>query len=471
MTAEHGPTDAFHFDVAAVGGGIAGLAAAITAAGEGASAVLLEKAPRAERGGNTRFADAQVRFPHDADQYCDRAYTPEEFRRDLIRISGGRASPDLVDALVGRAAETVDWLTALGVEWESGYPHTAGYRRTPVAGGQGLVDLLFRRAEGIGVAVSYETPARELLVDGGRIAGLRAVSPEGPVEVRSPAVVLASGGFQASREMRAAHLGPTAEEVVLRGSRHDTGDGIAIALAVGARPAGQWDGYHAAVIDARSLPVECGVTALYNFQMGIIVDAQGQRFLDEGEDFRDHTYVKFARAIIERAGGKAFCIFDQQAYSRPEFQRGWRPVGPPLMSDTIEGLAGALGLPPRSLAETVRRFNTAVQPGELDFDRLDGKSTRGASPPKSNWALPVEAPPFVALPVTGGITFTFGGLKVDREARVIHESGKPIPGLFAAGELMGELFYDNYPGATSVIRGAVFGRIAGRNAARMRQRP
>ena len=153
-------------------------------------------------------------------------------------------------------------------------------------------------------------------------------------------------------------------------------------------------------------------------------------------------------------------------YGRPEFDRAWRPVGPPTTADTIEELAVALGVPPQALADTVREFNAAVQPGELDLDRLDGKSTRGITPPKSNWALPLEAPPFVAVPVTGGITFTFGGLKVDGCARVLDTAGRLIEGLYAAGEMIGELFYYNYPGATSVLRGAVFGRIAGRDAAR-----
>ena len=199
--------------------------------------------------------------------------------------------------------------------------------------------------------------------------------------------------------------------------------------------------------------------------MGIIVDAQGQRFLDEGEDFRDNTYVKFGKAIIDEADGVAFCIFDRQMYGRPEFHRAWRPVGPPFTNDTIEGLATDLGIPPDGLARTVRDYNAAVQPGELDLDRLDGKSTAGVSPPKSNWALPLEERPFVAVPVTGGVTFTFGGLKVDASARVYDTAGRVIDGLYAAGELMGEVFYYNYPGATSVIRGAVFGRIASHEAA------
>ncbi len=454
-------------DVAVVGGGIAGLAAALSAAEAGASVALLEKAPLAERGGNTRFADAQFRFPHEADRFGARTYTPSEFRDDLMRLSRGRANPELIDVLTSRAAETVEWLSERGVAWDEGFPHTAGYRRRPAEGGRGLVETLFARCETAGVAVRYETAAEELLVDGrGRVAGVRARTPSGFVDVTARGgVVLATGGFQANVAMRVAHLGRFADGLILRGSRFDTGDGIRMALDIGAQPAGQWGDYHSAVIDARSPKTECGVTALYNFQMGIIVDAQGRRFLDEGEDFRDNTYVKFGKAIIEEADGLAFCLFDQQTYRRPEFQRAWYPVAPPAVAETLEELAAALGIAPDGLARTVREYNAAVQPGALDLDRLDGKGTRGIRPPKSNWALTIEERPFIGLPVTGGITFTFGGLKVDGGARVHDTAGRVIEGLYAAGELMGEVYYYNYPGATSVLRGAVFGRIAGREAA------
>ena len=455
------------FDVVAVGGGIAGLATALSAAEAGARVLLLEKAPREERGGNTRFADAQVRFPHEADRYGARSYSQAEFRDDLMRLSRGRANAELIDVMVRDAAEAVEWLSGHGVGWEEGFPHTAGYRRRPAGGGQGLVDTLHGRCEALGVAVRYETAARELLLDArGGVRGVRARSPAGLEEIEARGgVVLASGGFQANVQMRVAHLGRYADSLILRGSRHDTGDGITMALAAGAQAAGQWGDYHSAVIDARSPKTECGVTALYNFQMGIIVDARGRRFLDEGEDWRDNTYVKFGKAIVEEADGLAFCVFDQQTYQREEFQRAWYPVEPPVIAETIEALASDLGIDAAGLAQTVEAYNAAVQPGEYDLDRLDGKRTEGITPPKSNWALAIVEPPFVGVPVTGGITFTFGGLKVDASARVLDTSGRVIEGLHAAGETIGEVFYYNYPGATSVLRGCVFGRIAGAHAA------
>jgi len=462
-----GAAATYETDVLVVGGGIAGLATAVSARQAGADVILLEKAPPEGRGGNTRFADAQMRFPHEADEFGVRDYTVEDMFEDLMRISRGRANPELIRTLCENARETADWLTGMGLEWEKGYPHTAGYRRSPSAGGQGLVDLLYRRLEGLGGAVSYRTGAIDLLVNGdGSVAGVRARSPEGLVDIHAKGgVVLACGGFQANVEMRVAHLGRYADSLILRGSRYNTGEGLRMAIDAGAQPAGQWGDYHSAVLDARSPKIECGVTALYNYQMGIFVDQQGQRFLDEGEDFRDHTYVKFSKFIVEQAGGEAWCLFDQKAYQREEFARAWRPVGPPLQADTMKDLAQQMGMPAENLLDTIANFNAAIQPGEYDLDRLDGKRTLGITPAKSNWALPLDSPPYIAIPVTGGITFTFGGLKCDTQARVIDTRGEVMAGLYAAGEPMGEIFYYNYPGASSVIRGAVFGKIAGKDAA------
>ncbi len=462
-----GAAETYTFDVVVVGGGVAGLCAAVSAHESGAKVVLLEKSPKEHRGGNTQFADAQMRFPHEADEFGTRDYTADQMFADLMRISRGRANEDLIRTLCDNARDTAEWLTAMGLEWEQGYPHTAGYRRSPKSGGKGLVDLLHRRLEGLGVAVGYHTGATDLIVDEQRkVRGVRATGPEGVIDVMAEGgVILACGGFQANVEMRVRYLGRYADSLILRGSRYNTGEGLNMAMAAGAAPAGQWGDYHSAVLDARSPRIECGVTALYNYQMGIFVDKEGRRFLDEGEDFRDHTYVKFSKFIVEQAGGEAWCLFDQKAYQREEFARAWRPVGPPVIAETVEDLARLIDVPEANLVETFEAFNGAIEEGEYDLDRLDGKRAAGITPPKSNWALALDAPPFVAIPVTGGITFTFGGLKCDTTARVIDTRGVVMDGLYAAGEPMGEIFYYNYPGASSVIRGAVYGRISGRDAA------
>ncbi len=462
-----GAAETYTFDVVVVGGGIAGLSAAVQAHESGARVVVLEKAPREHRGGNTQFADAQMRFPHEADEFGTRDYSVDDMFADLMRISRGRANPDLIRTLCENARDTAEWLTDMGLEWELGYPHTAGYRRSPKSGGKGLIDLLHRRLEGLGVPVSYHTAAMDLIVDEQRvIRGVRAQGSEGVVDVMANGgVILACGGFQANVEMRVRYLGRYADSLILRGSRYNTGEGLNMAIAAGAAPAGQWGDYHSAVLDARSPKVECGVTALYNYQMGIFVDKEGRRFLDEGEDFRDHTYVKFSKFIVEQAGGEAWCLFDQKAYQREEFARAWRPVGPPVIAETVEDLARLIDVPEANLAETLDSFNSSINDAEYNLDIMDGKRA-STTPPKSNWALPLDEPPYVAIPVTGGITFTFGGLKCDTTARVIDTRGVVMDGLYAAGEPMGEIFYYNYPGASSVIRGAVYGRISARDAAR-----
>ena len=462
-----GDTSRIDCDVLIAGSGISGLSAAISAREQDAEVILIEKAPIEERGGNTKFADAQIRYPHPSDEFHPRDYTEDDYRNDFMRLSQGRANPELIEVIVKNAADTVEWLTYRGIEWEAGYPHTSGYRRSPIAGGLGLVNTLCRIAEGLGIAFSYETSAQRLIVNTeGNVIGCRAQTPEEYLDIYARGgVILATGGFQPNVQMRVARLGRFADSLILRGSRYNTGEGILMALDIGARPAGQWGDYHSAVLDARSPKEECGVTALYNYQMGIIVDQNGKRFLDEGEDFRDNTYVKFSKYIIDHAGGLAFSVFDDKMVSRPEFHRAWRPVGEPYQANTLVELAEKLGILPTALVQTVEEFNAAVQPGELDLDRLDGKHTEGISPPKSNWAIPLDTPPFTAVPVTGGITFTFGGLKTNENGQVINTSDKVIPGLYAAGEPIGEIYYYNYPGATSVIRGAVFGRITGRHAA------
>jgi tricarballylate dehydrogenase len=280
-------------------------------------------------------------------------------------------------------------------------------------------------------------------------------------------VILACGGFQSNVEMRARYLGGWSEGLIVRGSRYNTGEGLQMALAAGAQAAGQWGDYHSAAIDANSPRVEGGVTAIYIYQLGVIVNGQGERFVDEGEDFRDNTYVKFSKLMSQQPGGICWCILDQQARRDPAWDRGVRTITPPVEAGSFEELAASIGVPVEAFMRTMNDYNRAVdRVTPFDPDPRDGKAAGGIIPPKSNWALPVEEPPFLAFAVTGGITFTFGGLKTDTAARVIDTRDQIMPGLYAAGETQGEFFYFNYPGATSCLRGCVFGRIAGLHAAK-----
>ena len=301
------------------------------------------------------------------------------------------------------------------------------------------------------------------------MVGVRALEPEGYTDIKARGgVVIACGGFEANPEMRVRYLGRHMDGLILRGSRYNTGDGLRMALAIGAMPAGQWGDFHSAVLDARSTPFECGVTAIYIFQLGLFIDEDGERFLDEGEDFRDQTYVKFSKAIMAHKSGVAFNVFDNKPRAEdPEaWKRAIRTDEEAFEAPSIQELAARIEVPADRLERTIEEYNVACQAGTFDPLTLDGLATQGLVVNKTNWARPLDTPPYLAYPVTGGITFTFGGLKSNPKAEVIHSTGRAIPGLYVAGEPMGELYYYNYMGATSVLRGAVFGRIAGREAAR-----
>lgn len=459
-------------DVAVIGGGIAGLSAALGAHAADADVILLEKAPKLQRGGNSAIADAQIRYPHAPDEHCPTGQTAEDFFEAFMRVSRGRANRELVQVVVENAADVVDWLTDLGIAWEKGYPNVAGYRRQPVGGGWQLVDTLYKHLERGGVHVAYETAAERLLTDrAGRVVGVRVLEPEGYTDVRARGgVVIACGGFEANPEMRVRYLGRHMDGLILRGSRYNTGDGLRMALDIGALPAGQWGDFHSAVIDARSTPFECGVTAIYIFQLGLFVDEDGLRFLDEGEDFRDQTYVKFSKAIMAHKSGVAFSVFDSKPRTEDPaaWKRAIRTDEDAFEAPDLRGLAELIDVPADRLQQTVDEYNAACPPGRFDPLVLDGLATRGLAVNKSNWARPLDTPPYLAYPVTGGMTFTFGGLKSNPNAEVVHSTGRVIPGLYVAGEPMGELYYYNYIGATSVLRGAVFGRIAGQQAAARR---
>ncbi len=448
--------------VVVVGTGLAGLAAALTAKERGAHVLVIDKAPESARGGNTRFSGGGLRCP-----------TPEHpeaaLVEELMRVTGGRAHPRLARVLYREANGGVQWLRELGVPMASPSverPDMRGHIPWHVQGnGYGLVEALFPRLAERGIPVRFETKATDLLTDrSGRVTGVRAKGREGFVDLLAGAVVLASGGFQANTEMRARYLGRDADGLVVRGSRYNTGDGLLMALAIGAQPFGQWGDFHSAVIDARSSPVEAGETNINSYPYTIMVNRRGERFVDEGADWFDVTYVRYGKAILEQPGQVAFCLFDAKL-AEQGLVYGLREDLRPVEAGSLERLAEQLGIPADRLAATVEAFNRAVLPGPFDPERLDGKGTRGLTPPKSNWAVPLDTPPFFAIPVTGGITFTFGGLRVDERARVVDTEDRAIPGLYAAGEILGGFFFTNYPGGASLVRSLVFGRLAGAGAA------
>jgi len=335
-------------------------------------------------------------------------------------------------------------------------------------GGPGLTQRLFRTAEGRGIGVVYDALVQDLLTTTeGRVQGVRAQTSEGIMDIHAGAVILACGGFEASAEQRVRYLGPEWEDVHVRGTRHNTGELLERVAALGAQMGGHLDGAHAVPVDAGSPAVGDlylgDLTARLSYPLGIMVNRDAQRFIDEGMDFKSYSYTVMGPAILRQPGGIAYQLFDQQTVERLEtrYGSGSRPV----IAETIAELASKLGLPPEALVRTVTAYNAAIQDGPFNPAIKDGKRTQGIAPAKTNWSLRLDTPPFVAYSVRCGITFTYGGVLTTPAAEVLHCDGTPIPGLYAAGEITGGIFYHNYPSGAGLMLGAVFGRIAGTRAA------
>jgi len=336
------------------------------------------------------------------------------------------------------------------------------------------VTALHAAGERNGIAILYGTRALSLLLDERQVRGVHARQGSRSFDIAAKSVVLASGGFEANSEWRTRYLGPGWDLAKVRGTRFNTGDGIRMALEAGAMPYGHWSGCHAVAWD-RNAP-EFGDLAVgdgfqkHSYPFGIMVNARGERFVDEGADFRNYTYAKYGRVVLEQPAQFCWQIFDGKVLHLLRDEYRIRQVTK-ARADTIEELAAKLeGVDGAAFLRTMSAYNRAVRQ-DIPFDPTikDGRHTDGLSVPKSNWANLIDQPPFEAYQVSCGITFTFGGLRIDTEARVIDTEGEPIPGLFAAGELVGGLFYFNYPGGTGLMSGAVFGRIAGTSAAKAAQ--
>lgn len=336
-----------------------------------------------------------------------------------------------------------------------------------VGGGKGLMEQHTISADANGIEVRYGSAVNGLLLnDKGIVTGVSCSNPDGHEDIEAGAVILACGGFEADRDMRATHLGSEWSVAKVRGTPYNTGEGLQMALDAGAQPHGHWGGCHAVAWDVAAPPSgDFELTNLLtkqSYPIGLIVNAEGERFVDEGADFRNYTYAKYGAEILRQPGGLAYQLFDaktepllrQDEYTAPGVSR--------FEAHTIRDLAEKMGIDAYALKQTVDDFNVAVQPGTFNPATKDGKCTVGIEPPKSNWAQPLDTPPFYGFAVTCGITFTFGGLHVDENARVLSADGKPIPGLYAAGEMVGGLFYHNYPGGSGLTSGAVFGRRAGK---------
>jgi tricarballylate dehydrogenase len=484
------------WDVIVVGAGNAALAAAVAAREQGARKVLaLEKAPRALRGGNTHYSGGLLRIAFDRAEDL-RALVPDAdtevpgffagvepypqklFMADLLRVTDGRTDPELAELLIGRSYDTACWMATQGIEMEPAVSLSAvkvgnTIKWSPGAvirarhEGVGLSAMWFKTAERQGVEIHYDTAVVRLLQDTrGRVTGVVARGPEGFEELSGTAVVLGCGGFEANPEWRARYLGRPWDHAKVRGTRYNTGDGLRMAMEVGALPHGQWTGCHSTPIDADAPPHGdrklTDKTNRLSYPYGVLVNARGLRFFDEGEDFQFYTYAKLGGIILNEPGGIGWQIFDAKVVHLLE---GRYKTGAPVTADSLDALVDQLSLDHAACRRTLEAYNTAVTDGRFDPTIRDGLATRELALPKSNWAQRLDTPPFVAYPVTGGITFTFGGVRVNPRAQVMSTSWAPIAGLYACGEMVGGLFHSNYPGGTGLMSGAVFGRLAGAHAA------
>jgi tricarballylate dehydrogenase len=375
--------------------------------------------------------------------------------------SQSTVDPDLLSAFAEHAGPTLRWLEGAGLRFDflpTAFITTTTTRLLPVGGGLAMVETLTAACKSQGVEFIFETTARTLIMQDGRVIGLACSN--GAIE--GDAVVLACGGFEGNPEMLAHYIGAQAINLrpVARGGHYNKGEGIRMALDIGAAPNGDFGSYHAEPIDPRSGIAE---PAIFTFPYGILVNKAGQRFTDEAPGTVDAHYENVTRRIFEQRDGIAWLIVDAQLDDVPNWQKGSRTDQPPVKADSIAALAQSLGLPAETLAETVDAYNAACVDGTFKPLEKDSLATQGLTPPKSNWARPIERAPFRAWPIISANVFTFGGLKVDRHARVIDQDGRTITGLYAAGETMG-IYYRTYTGSTSVLRGAVFGRQAALHA-------
>jgi tricarballylate dehydrogenase len=486
------------YDVVVVGAGNAALCAAIAAQEGGARVLVIEKAPMDERGGNSLFTAGGFRFTHDgiedlrkdvltdlSEAEVDQIVIPKlpkhQYMDDLMKVTEGESDEELAEMLIGRSRETVVWMRSQGVRFipmfgrqsyklEGKHHFYGGVNIEAVGGGFGLVTSLIARCEKLGITIRYSTELRQLLQNQrGAVIGVRVMGQDGYEELGAKSVVLACGGFESNPEMRTRYLGPGWELCRVRGTRHNTGGGIQAALDIGAQPFGGWSSCHAVQWDISSPPFGDRVV-LDNFQkhsypIGIVVNLKGERFIDEGADYRNHTYAKYGREVMKQPHRTAIQIFDSKTIDMVRDEYRIKQVTK-FTADTLEELAVGLEIDPKGLVNTVTAFNAACQGGSYNPSVLDGLRTEGIDPPKSNWALPIDNGPYTGFVVTCGITFTFGGLRIDKGTNVLETGGKKIPGLYAAGELVGGIFYGNYLGGAGLMSGSVFGRQAGVSAAK-----
>ncbi|MDH3702749.1 MAG: FAD-dependent tricarballylate dehydrogenase TcuA [Alphaproteobacteria bacterium] len=484
------------YDVIVVGAGNAAMCAAMSAHENGAKVCILERANEEEAGGNSRYTAGALRFAHNGmqdiltlveltDEEKEKndfgTYTTDQFYDDMFRVTQYRTDPELCETLVTKSFETTQWMRQKGIRFMPMYKRQAfevdgkmvfwgGLALEFWGGGHGIWEMESKIVGDLGIPIKFEHRAVGLLYDEEKVYGVKVKHKGKVVDMKAKSVVLASGGFESNSEMRTKYLGQGWDLVKVRGTRHNMGEGIKMALDIGAMPYGNWTGCHAVGWDLNA-PEYGDLTVGDNFQkhsypLGVMVNGDGKRFVDEGADFRNYTYAKYGKVILDQPGQFAWQIFDQKVVDllRDEYRikRMTKVTG-----NTFEELAAKLeGVNAEQCVKTLNEYNAAVMT-DVRFNPavLDGRGTKGLEVPKTNWANLLDEPPYEAYAITCGVTFTFGGLRINNDGAVLDTDLQAIPGLYAAGELVGGLFYFNYAGGTGLMNGSVFGKIAGAAAA------
>lgn len=453
-------------DVLVVGGGNAALCAAISARRAGASVLVLEAAPKFYRGGNTRHT-RNMRCAHDtATEILTGPYTEEEFWEDLKRVTQGQTDEELARFMIAESKQMLHWIVEQGVRFQPSLGGTLSLGRTNsffLGGGRSMLNALYRTAESLGVKVRYDAEVIDLDIEDGVFRSATYRNGAGTSMIRAGALVAASGGFEANIDWLKEGWGEIARNFLIRGTPYNRGTMLRMLIGKGVKQIGDPTQCHAVAIDARAPKFDGGIiTRLDCVVFGIVVNQNCERFYDEGEDIWPKRYAIWGRLVAAQPDQIAYIIFDARS-----LELFMPSLFPPVEAGSVAELAGKLGLDAEKLAATVGGFNAAVRPGSFDHTILDDCRTEGLTPPKTHWARRIETAPFYAYPVRPGITFTYLGTRVNKEARMILDDGRGAANMFAAGEIMaGNVLGRGYAAGIGMTIGSVFGRIAGREAAR-----
>jgi tricarballylate dehydrogenase len=454
------------YDVLVIGGGNAALCAAISARRAGASVLVLEGAPKFYRGGNTRHT-RNMRCAHDAaTDILTGPYKEEEFWEDLLRVTGGQTDEELARFMIAESKDILNWIVEQGVRWQPSLGGTLSLGRTNsffLGGGRAMLNALYRTAEQLGVDILYDAEVKELDIRNGMFLSSALKHDGAHVNARASTLVAAAGGFEANIEWLREYWGEAANNFLIRGTPYNRGSILKMLLNKGVQQVGDPTQCHAVAIDARAPKFDGGIVTRHDSVVfGIVVNKGAARFYDEGEDIWPKRYAIWGRLVAAQPDQIAYIIFDTTVVT------SFMPtLFPPIGAPTIRELAVKLELDPAALEKTVADFNAAVRPGTFDHTILDDCRTEGITPPKTHWARKIETPPFLAYPVRPGITFTYLGTRVNKEARMLMKDGRPSANMFAAGEIMaGNVLGRGYAAGIGMTIGSVFGRVAGREAAR-----